>query len=83
MTGWATDQQIMVDKVVVEVGCALNGHRRKLVAVVGDASAHRMVVGHRDGLCRLGRKMYRPHWPGRVESGWWTVARSMRTWYGI
>ena len=54
VTAWATDQQIPVDKVVVEVGSALNGHRRKFVALLGDQSVHRIVVEHRGRFCRFG-----------------------------
>jgi len=36
VTACAAAQQIPVDKVVVEVGSALNGHRRKFRAVLGD-----------------------------------------------
>jgi predicted site-specific integrase-resolvase len=35
VTAWATDQRISVDKVVVEVVSALNGHRRKFLALLG------------------------------------------------
>jgi predicted site-specific integrase-resolvase len=34
VTEWATTPQIPVDKVVTEVGSALNGHRRKFRAVL-------------------------------------------------
>jgi predicted site-specific integrase-resolvase len=54
VTAWATTQQIPVDKVVVEVGSALTGHRRKFVVLLGDPSVHRIVVEHRDRFCRLG-----------------------------
>jgi predicted site-specific integrase-resolvase len=54
VTAWATAEQIPVDKVVVEVGSALNGHRRKFVALLGDRSVHRIVVEHRDRLGRFG-----------------------------
>lgn len=54
VTGWATDQQFPVDKVVVEVGSALNGRRRKFVAVLGDPTVSRIVVEHRDRFCRFG-----------------------------
>ncbi len=40
--------------VVTEVGSALNGHRRKFLAVLGDPSVTRIVVEHRDRLCRFG-----------------------------
>jgi predicted site-specific integrase-resolvase len=45
---WATTRQIPVDKVVTEVGSALNGHRRKFLALLGDRSVGRIVVEHRD-----------------------------------
>jgi predicted site-specific integrase-resolvase len=51
---WAAFRQIPVDKVVVEVGSALNGHGRKFVGLLGDPSVHRIVVEHRDRLGRLG-----------------------------
>ena len=53
-TVWATAEQIPVDKVVVEVGSALNGHRRKFLALLRDPSVHRIVVEHRDRFCRFG-----------------------------
>ncbi len=54
VTAWATAQQFPVDKVLVEVGSALNGHRRKLLALLGDPSVQRIVVEHRDRFCRFG-----------------------------
>ena len=54
VTAWATAQQIPVDQVVVEVGSALNGHRRKLLALLRDRSVTRIVVEHRDRFCRFG-----------------------------
>jgi predicted site-specific integrase-resolvase len=54
VTAWATAQQISVDKVVVEVGSALNGHRRKFLALLGFRSVQRIVVEHRDRFCRFG-----------------------------
>ncbi|MDT5052595.1 MAG: hypothetical protein QOF66_961 [Mycobacterium sp.] len=54
VTAWATDQQIAVDQVVVEVGSALNGHRRQFLVLLRDQSVHRIVVEHRDWFCRLG-----------------------------
>lgn len=54
VTAWATAEQIPVDKVVVEVGSALNGHRRKFFALLRDRSVHRIVVEHRDRFCRFG-----------------------------
>jgi len=54
VTAWATTRQIPVDNVVTEVGSALNGHRRKFLAVLGDPAVTRIVVEHRDRFCRLG-----------------------------
>jgi predicted site-specific integrase-resolvase len=54
VTAWATAEQISVDKVVTEVGSALNGHRRKFLALLRDPSVHRIVVEHRDRFCRFG-----------------------------
>lgn len=54
VTGWATTEQIPVDKVVTEVGSALNGHRRKFLALLRDPSVHWIVVEHRDRFCRFG-----------------------------
>jgi predicted site-specific integrase-resolvase len=54
VTAWATTQQIPVEKVVTEVGSALNGHRRKFLAVLGDPTVQPIVVGHRDRFCRFG-----------------------------
>lgn len=54
VTAWATDQQISVDKVVTEVGSALNGHRRKFLTLLRDPSMYRIVVEHRDRFCRFG-----------------------------
>jgi len=54
VTAWATTQQIPVDKVVVEVGSALNGHGRKFLALLRDPTMDRVVVEHRDRFCRFG-----------------------------
>ena len=54
VTTRATTQQIPVDKVVTEVGSALNGHRRKFLALLRDPSVTRIVVEHRDRFCRFG-----------------------------
>ncbi|WP_343710659.1 IS607 family transposase [Mycobacterium sp.] len=54
LTGWATAEQIPVGKVLTEVGSALDGHRRKFLALLGDPSVRRIVVEHRDRFCRFG-----------------------------
>jgi predicted site-specific integrase-resolvase len=54
VAAWATTQQIPVDKVVTEVGSALNGHRRKFFALLRGPAVTRIVVEHRDRFCRFG-----------------------------
>ena len=54
MTAWATTQRMPVDAVVTDVGFALNGHRRKFLALLRDSSVGRIVVEHRDRFCRFG-----------------------------
>jgi predicted site-specific integrase-resolvase len=54
VTAWATAEQIPVDKVVVEVGSALNGHRGQFLALLRDPMVGRIVVEHRDRFCRFG-----------------------------
>lgn len=54
VTEWATSQGIPVDRVVCEVGSALNGHRRKFKKLLADPGVERIVVEHRDRFCRFG-----------------------------
>ena len=54
ITGWVTGQHLPVDRVVTEVGSALNGHRRKFLALLGDRSVTTIVVEHRDRFARFG-----------------------------
>lgn len=54
VTACAIGEQIAVDKVVTEVGSALNGHRRKFLTVLRDPSVRRIVVEQRDRLGRFG-----------------------------
>ena len=54
VTAWATAEQIPVDKVVTEVGSALDGHRRRFLGLLRDPSVARIVVEHRDRFCRFG-----------------------------
>lgn len=46
-------QGMAVDRVVSEVGSALNGHRRKFLALLRDPSVARIVVEHRDRFARF------------------------------
>jgi len=54
VTAWATAKQVPVDEVVVEVGSAVNGHCRKFLVLLRDATMNRIVVEHRDRFCRFG-----------------------------
>jgi predicted site-specific integrase-resolvase len=54
VTAWATAQNLPVDRVVTEVGSALNGHRRKFLALLRDPSAAVIAVEHRDRFARFG-----------------------------
>lgn len=51
---WASSQEYPVDQVVTEVGSALNGHRRKFLALLKDPSVTRIIVEHRDRFARFG-----------------------------
>lgn len=54
VTAWATAQNLPVDRVVTEVGSALNGHRRKFLALLRDPSVTVIAVEHRDRFARFG-----------------------------
>jgi len=52
--GWATSSGLQVDRVVTEVGSALNGARRKFVRLLSDSNVAVIVCEHRDRVCRFG-----------------------------
>lgn len=54
VTVWATGQKLGVDRVVTEVGSALNGHRKKFLALLRDPAVSTIVVEHRDRFARFG-----------------------------
>ncbi|MFI7283680.1 IS607 family transposase [Micromonospora chersina] len=54
VTTWTTGQRISVDRVVTEVGSAVNGHRKKFLALLRDPSVSTIVVEHRDRFARFG-----------------------------
>ena len=64
VTAWATEQKIPVERVVAGVGSALNGCRRKFLALLRDPSVHRIVVEHRDRL----PSMSKPRWRHRTAN---------------
>ena len=84
MTAWATAQQISVDKVVTEVGSALNGHRRKFLGLLRDRSVQRIVVEHRDRFCRFGSEYVQAALVAQGANWLWSIRpRLMATWWGI
>lgn len=54
VTAWATAEGMPVDRVVTEVGSALDGHRRKFLTLLRGPSVGRIVVERRDRFCRFG-----------------------------
>jgi predicted site-specific integrase-resolvase len=54
VTSWAASQGLPVGKVVTEVGSALNGKRRKFLALLRDPSVSVIAVEHRDRFARFG-----------------------------
>jgi putative resolvase len=54
VTQWATGQNLTVSRVVTEVGSALNGRRKKFLALLGDPAVTAIVVEHRDRFARFG-----------------------------
>ncbi|MEX5636781.1 IS607 family transposase [Parafrankia sp. FMc2] len=51
---WAAEHNLSVGKVVTEVGSALNGHRRKFLALLRDPQVTTIVVERRDRFARFG-----------------------------
>ncbi|MEU2169551.1 IS607 family transposase [Micromonospora chersina] len=54
VTVWATGQGLAVDRVVTEVGSALNGHRKKFLSLLRDPAVSTIVVERRDRFARFG-----------------------------
>lgn len=54
VTAWASGEGLAVSRVVTEVGSALNGKRRKFLALLGDGSVTTIVTEHRDRFARFG-----------------------------
>jgi predicted site-specific integrase-resolvase len=54
VTEWATGRHLPVDRVVTEVGSALNGDRRKFLALLRDPAVTVIAVEHRDRFARFG-----------------------------
>lgn len=53
-TAWAAGEGLAVGQVITETGSALNGKRRKFLALLGDPAVTTIVVEHRDRFARFG-----------------------------
>jgi len=54
VTAWAAGEGLAVSRVVTEAGSALNGKRRKFLALLRDPDVSVIVVEHRDRFARFG-----------------------------
>lgn len=54
VTAWAAGEGLAVGRVVTEVGSALNGKRRRFLALLRDPAVGTIVVEHRDRFARFG-----------------------------
>jgi predicted site-specific integrase-resolvase len=54
VTAWAAGNGLPVGKVVTEIGSALNGQRRKFLALLRDRSVTTIIAEHRDLFARVG-----------------------------
>ncbi len=54
VTAWAAAGGLAVGRVVTGAGSALNGKRRKFLALLRDEAVTTIVVGHRDRFARFG-----------------------------
>ncbi|GAB5011795.1 hypothetical protein MAHJHV63_54660 [Mycobacterium avium subsp. hominissuis] len=60
LTAWASERDLAVKQVVVEVGSGLTGKRPKLRRILSDPDAKVVVVEHRDRLARFGVEWVSP-----------------------
>ncbi|MDX5935578.1 IS607 family transposase [Acidithiobacillus thiooxidans] len=51
---FANARGFSVSETITEVGSGMNGHRKKLLRLLGDQTVERIVVEHRDRLMRFG-----------------------------
>lgn len=54
VTAWATEKGLAVDRVVTEVGSALDGRGKKFLTLLRDPGVSTIVVEHRDRFARFG-----------------------------
>ncbi len=84
VTAWAAAQSLAVGRVVTEVGSALNGKRRKLLALLRDKTATTIVGSTATGSPASVPSTWRPPYPHKdVGCWWWTPARWTTIWSGM
>jgi putative resolvase len=54
LSEYASREKLLVIRAITEIGSGLNGHRPKLMKLLGDPSISAIVVEHRDRLMRFG-----------------------------
>ena len=54
VTAWTTGRDMLVSRVVTEVGSALHGRRKKFLGLLRDPGVSTIAVAHRDGFARFG-----------------------------
>ena len=70
VTAWATSNGYSVDSVVTEVGSALNGKRRKFLALLRDSDVTTIIVEHRDRFARFEPSMWPPLSMPSIAASW-------------
>lgn len=76
VTAWAASEGLPVARVVTEVGSALNGKRRKFVALLRDEDVATIVVEHRDASPGPALNTWRRHCRHKGADCWsWTLPR--------
>jgi predicted site-specific integrase-resolvase len=81
VTTWASGHYLPVDRVVTEVGSALNRRRGKLLTLLADPDVTTIVVEHRDSLREVRRRVRRGRGcRGPAVGCWsWTLPKLMTT----
>lgn len=62
---FANGRGLAVSETITEVGSGMNGHRKKLLRLLGDRSVEHIVVEHRDRLMRFGAEYVEAALAGR------------------
>ncbi len=62
---FANGKGLSVSDTVTEIGSGMNGHRKKLLRLLGDSAVEHIVVEHRDRLMRFGAEYVEAALAGR------------------